>query len=263
MIKNPIHLQILKDISELEKSLLACPEFVEGSKRDLERLNIAFGQKYLGTNKKYHGFKTKQMGNLAKKIVKENKLNKDQILKLLNSLYQKNTSYTEIVLGPMILSLSPETLKDFDPKHLDLWLNYTCGWAENDILCQSNFTSEILLSNWQNWKNILKEFNQSTNINKRRASLVLLVKSLQQSDDSRLSVLAFQQIENLKSEKEILITKAVSWLLRSLIKFHQSEVLDYLAKNKDTLPKIAYREAFSKATTGRKYNNSKKLRSDI
>ncbi|MDD2482788.1 MAG: DNA alkylation repair protein [Candidatus Shapirobacteria bacterium] len=255
MIKNPIHLQILKDISELEKSLLL--------KRDLERLNIAFGQKYIGTNKTYHGFSTKQISDLAKKIITENNLKKDQIIELLNSLYQNNTSYTEIVIGPMILSLSSETLKDFDPKNLDLWLNYTCGWAENDVLCQSNFTSEIILNNWSNWQKILKQFNQDRNINKRRASLVLLTKSLRQSDDPRLSKLAFQNIENLKSEKEILITKAVSWLLRSLVAFHQDELLDYLEKNKDTLPKIAYREALSKALTGRKYNNSKKQKINL
>ena len=76
---------------------------------------------------------------------------------------------------------------------------------------------------------------------------------MRNSDDSRLSKLAFEQIENLKSEKEILITKAVSWLLRALVKFHQKEVFQYLEKNKDSLPKIAYREALSKALTGKKY----------
>lgn len=219
---------------------------------------IDWVKNYLGTDKIYHSFSTKQISDLAKKIVTENNLDEDKTINLLNSLYQNGTTYTEIALAALILSNSPKVLKNFDPKNLDLWLNYTCGWAENDILCQSNFTSEILLNNWPSWQKILKEFNQSTNINKRRASLVLLTKSLRQSDDSRLSKLAFQQIENLKSEKEILITKAVSWLLRSLVAFHKDELLDYLAKNKDSLPKIAYREALTKATTGRKYNNSKK-----
>ncbi|HPT65679.1 MAG TPA: DNA alkylation repair protein [Candidatus Woesebacteria bacterium] len=242
MIKNPVHLQIIEDISQMNSN----PNKIDWVKN------------YLGTNKIYHGFSTKQIVDLAKKIVKKNNLDEDKTINLLNSLYQNGTTYTEIALAALILSNSPKVLKNFDPKNLDLWLNYTCGWAENDILCQSNFTSEILLNNWPSWQKILKEFNQSTNINKRRASLVLLTKSLRQSDDSRLSKLAFQQIENLKSEKEILITKAVSWLLRSLVAFHKDELLDYLAKNKDSLPKIAYREALTKATTGRKYNNSKK-----
>lgn len=241
---HPIHQIIIKEISKIKS--VSTPE------------NISFGQRYLGTNKPYHGFTTKQIVGLAKRIFKENNLSPDQIIELLNSLYQNGTSYTEIVLGPMILSLSSETLKKFDPKNLDLWLNYTCGWAENDVLCQSNFTAENILNRWPDWQKWLKDFNQSSNINKRRASLVLLTKSLRQSDDFRLSKLAFSNIENLKGEKDILITKAVSWLLRSLVTFHKPELLEYLKNNQETLPKIAYRESMSKTLTGRKYVNKSK-----
>ena len=239
-----IHQKILKEISQMKS--VSTPE------------NIAFGQKYIGTDKPYHGFTTKQITDLAKKIFKENNLSSEEVIQLLNSLYQNGASYTEIVLGPMILSLSPQTLKNFDPQNLDSWLNYTHGWAEDDVLCQSIFTAENVLNNWSEWAKILKKFNQDSNVNKRRASLVLLIKSVRQSDDSRLSKLAFKNIENLKGETDILITKAVSWLLRSLTTFHKDEVLKYLETNKESLPKIAYREALSKALTGRKYNNSKK-----
>ena len=237
---HPLHQQIIKEISKIKS--VSTPE------------NISFGQRYLGTNKPYHGFTTKQIVDLAKRIFKENSIDSTEIISLLNSLYQNGVSYTEIVLGPMILSFSSEALKNFDPKNLDLWLNYTCGWAENDVLCQSNFTAENILNRWSDWQKWLKEFNQSSNINKRRASLVLLTKSLRQSDDPRLSKLAFKNVENLKGEKDILITKAVSWILRSLVTFHKTELLEYLDKNKESLPKIAYREALSKALTGRKYN---------
>lgn len=237
---HPLHQQIIKEISKIKS--VSTPE------------NISFGQRYLGTNKPYHGFTTKQIVDLAKRIFKENSIDSTEIISLLNSLYQNGVSYTEIVLGPMILSFSSEALKNFDPKNLDLWLNYTCGWAENDVLCQSNFTAENILNRWSDWQKWLKEFNQSSNINKRRASLVLLTKSLRQSDDPRLSKLAFENVENLKGEKDILITKAVSWILRSLVTFHKTELLDYLDKNKESLPRIAYREALSKALTGRKYN---------
>lgn len=243
-ITNLIHFQFLKEISNLK------------SKSD--KAETQWVKKYLGTNKIFNNFSTKQIVDLAKKIIKENNLDEKETIELLNSLYSKGTTYTELALASKILFFSKNNLKNFNPKNLDLWLNYTCGWAENDGLCQSNFSSEILLSNLSEWQKILKQFNKSSNINKRRASLVLLTKSLSQSNDSRLSKLAFQNIENLKLEKEILITKAVSWALRALVKFHKDEVLVYLAKNKDSLPKIAYREAFTKATTGRKYNNSKK-----
>jgi 3-methyladenine DNA glycosylase AlkD len=240
MINNSIHLKILKEIKNYK------------SKSDQKEKDWV--KKYLGSNKIFHGLNSKEMVDLAKKIIKENELDEKGTINLLNSLYKNATTYTEIALAALILGCSPQVLTNFDPKNLDLWLNYTCGWAENDVLCQSNFSSEIILSNWQDWQKILKQFNKSSNINKRRASLVLLTKSLRQSDDSRFSKITFENIENLKSEKDILITKAVSWGLRALVKFHKDEVLKYLEKNKDSLPKIAYREAFSKATTGRKYN---------
>ena len=237
-ITNPHHLQLLK--------------LIDQAKSSCKPTDTAWVQKYLGSNKIFHGFSSHQMRILVKTFLDET-----QSLELLNSLYQNGTSYTEIALAAMILPATP-LIKYFDPKHLDLWINYTCGWAENDVLCQSNFSANILLSNWTDWQKILKEFNKSPNINKRRASLVLLTKSLRQSDDLRLSKIAFKNIENLKSEKEILITKAVSWALRALVKFHKGEVLIYLEKNKDTLPKIAYREALSKALTGKKYVNKSK-----
>ncbi|MDP2951009.1 MAG: DNA alkylation repair protein, partial [bacterium] len=64
--------------------------------------------------------------------------------------------------------------------------------------------------------------------------------------------LAFENIEKLKPEKDILITKAISWLLRNLIKYHKKEVADYLKKNKNSLPKIAVRETEKKIKTGKK-----------
>ncbi len=237
-IENKIHKNLLKEIDDL--------------KAGTKKTDTKWVSKYLGTDKIFHGFNTAQIKGLAKSFIKENDMDEIKTIDLLNSLYQNGTTYTEMAVAGVILGLSKSLLKNFKPNYLDLWLNYTHGWAENDVLCQSNFTSEIFLSNWSEWKNILKQFNQSSNINKRRASLVLLTKSLRQSDDKRLSELAFENIENLKSEKEILITKAVSWLLRSLVKFHKDEVAKYLKENKENLPKIAYREALAKVETGRK-----------
>lgn len=240
------HLQLLKEIHNLENKP--------------DKAKTQWVQKYLGTNKISHGFSSGQISLLVKTFLDKNKLNETQSLNLLNSLYQNGTTYTEIALAGKILFFCKNNLKNFDPKNLDVWLDYTCGWAENDGLCQSNFSANILLSNWNDWQKNLKEFNKSPNINKRRASLVLLTKSLSQSNDSRLSELAFENIENLKPEKGILITKAVSWVLRALVKFHKEEVLSYLQNNKDTLPKIAYREALSKALTGKKYVNKSKIK---
>ena len=49
-----------------------------------------------------------------------------------------------------------------------------------------------------------------------------------------------------------MITKAISWLLRSMIRHYKNEVSDYVNAQADTLPKIAVRETLVKLKTGRK-----------
>lgn len=142
--------------------------------------------------------------------------------------------------------------KQVKPKDIDRWLNNLKGWAQVDSLCQSNFTAKDLLDNWNNWKRFLIKLSKDKNINKRRASLVFLTKPVRDSNDRRLAKLALKNINKLKAEKEILITKAISWLLRDMIKNHRKKVESYLKENSKTLPKIAVRETKKKLLTGRK-----------
>jgi 3-methyladenine DNA glycosylase AlkD len=72
------------------------------------------------------------------------------------------------------------------------------------------------------------------------------------SEDTSLANLAFVNIDKLKKEREILVTKAVSWLLRALVKHHRRKVETYLKENQNALPKIALRETRTKLLTGRK-----------
>ena len=237
-IKNKIHQKIL--------------EKLEKYKNNKDKKTNEWVQHYLGSNKPTLGIKTGEMIKMAKEIAGKNNFDKKKLVELLDSLYSKATTFAEMDMAARLLGVLPKIRKELEPDNLNYWLNFTHGWAEDDLLCQSNFTSEEVLGNWNKWKNLLIKFSTDKNINKRRASMVLLTKSLRESDDKRLSELAFEQIEKLKGEKEILITKAVSWLLRALVKFHKDELAIYLKNNQDSLPKIAYREAYKKVTTGRK-----------
>lgn len=97
---------------------------------------------------------------------------------------------------------------------------------------------------------------KSEEISKRRASLVLLTKPVRDTYDERLLKLALGNIDRVKGEKDILITKAVSWLLREMVKNYRKEVEEYLDANEDSLPKVAVRETKVKLKTGKK-NKSK------
>ncbi|MGI5841455.1 MAG: DNA alkylation repair protein [Patescibacteria group bacterium] len=208
-------------------------------------------KKYLGTTKKYYGLKTDVKVRKVKAYLKAQNLNHEDIEKLLLSLSQGD-SFEELSTIGLVLNLYPDYRNNLKPEMLDKLLDRVEGWAETDTICQLCFTAGDILSRWSNWEKLLKKFVTDPNIHKRRASLVLLTKPLRQSDDPRLSDLALANTGKLKHEKDILITKAVSWILRSLIKFHTKEVENYLNDNLDTLPKIAIRETRNKLATGTK-----------
>lgn len=216
-----------------------------------------FGLKYVGTNKPSYHLNTKDTQTVAKEFLRKNKLSTQELHLLLDSLYYGGT-YEEVNIAAKIIQYDKELRQNINFDKLNYWLENVHGWAEVDTLCQMAFTSDDILSKWGDWKKFLVKLNRNSNVHKRRASLVFLTKPVGQSADIRLSGLAFNNVNHLKQEKDILITKAVSWILRTLIKNHRSEVISYLEDNSDKLPKIAVREVKSKLETGKKYISKSK-----
>jgi 3-methyladenine DNA glycosylase AlkD len=166
------------------------------------------------------------------------------------SAFIRDPSPMKKCMGGILLGYIPAQRHTLPPSLYDKWLEHTEGWAAIDAICYGNFTAKEILEKFAGWKVLIKRLAGSKNINKRRAAIVLLTKPVTQSDDKRLSQLAFGVIDALKSEKSILITKAISWLLRNLTKLHPEEVKEYLHSQKDQLPKIAIRETVNKLKHG-------------
>ncbi len=177
---------------------------------------------------------------------------------LLDSL-AKGESHQEKTSVGKLLEYLPTLRKRISLSHIDNWLQQVKGWAEVDSLCQNKFTVNEVLQQWTMWKPFLINLSQDRNINKRRASIVFLTGPVSYSANKQLSQLAFQLINQLKHEKHILITKAISWLLRSMVRHYREEVQKYIEQNMNKLPKIALREARIKLETGVK-NQKKKIK---
>ncbi len=210
------------------------------------------GQSYCGTNDFFYDLTTAEKRAITKEFKKKYpEITFAEFILVLDSLNESG-SYEEKTLASMLLSVYPNHLAHITPKHVEKWLKNLEGWAEIDTLCQSNFGATQILNDWNVWESALEQFSQSTHITQRRASLVLLTKPVREATDERLKGLAFRNIELLKSEKDILITKAISWLLRSMVKHYRREVSTYLDVCAATLPAIALRETRRKLETGRK-----------
>jgi 3-methyladenine DNA glycosylase AlkD len=232
----------------LHASLLA--EIIKKSGKPTQH---TFLDSYLGNSHPRYPINTPHLRAVSKNWIRTNSLSPKGYLALLTSLI-KAPSSTEKMTAGILLDYATHEQINFDPKIYDRWLNHLQGWAEVDSLCYGHFKVNQVLDNWSQWKKLLLSLSKSKNINKRRASLVLLCKPLTRSNDKRLQVVAFQLVDRLKSEKEILITKAISWILRSMVKLHRTQLKNYIAKNKLTLPPIAVRETLTKIETGKKTN---------
>jgi putative endonuclease len=247
----------LKQFSKDEKRILVDMDYLAFVQNKIKHAPKKLGprfdpSRYIGTHHLYLGISNPEKHKLASAFKKQfSNISFDDLMNLLDTLNTGKT-FEEKTIGPFILQKYPKHVHHIQPKHLNLWLEQLEGWCEIDILCQSTFPPEVFLDNWNVWKKALTYWSTDKLISKRRASIVLLCKSTRDSDDSRLADIAFQNVERLKGEKDILITKAISWILRSMIENFKKDIINYLDKNEDSLPKIAVRETRKKLLTGRK-----------
>jgi 3-methyladenine DNA glycosylase AlkD len=182
-------------------------------------------------------------------------------LAVIDSLFAGD-SHEEKTLPGLILAADRTMRHAVRPPDLERWLGELNGWAEIDCLCQSVFTAEDLTANWPAWRALIERLATDPNINKRRAAMVLLNAPVRGSDDPRFRDLALQVLDRLKGERDILITKAVSWLLRTMAARHRAAVEGYLAREADRLPKVAVRETRIKLATGTKSGRSQRIVED-
>lgn len=211
-----------------------------------------FSDAYLGNEHPRYPISAPVLRKIAKVWMTENReMGPEDFAQVLTDLIH-GKSATEKMMAGILLDYSTSIQRKFDPLLFDDWLEQLTGWAEIDAVCTNNYTTTEIPAQWKTWKGLLIKFSKSGNINKRRASLVFLCSPLRVIEDSRLADIALANIDRLKHEKEILITKAISWLLRSMVKHNRKLLEQYLKQNLDSLPKIAVRETLVKLKTGRK-----------
>ncbi|HNP76344.1 MAG TPA: DNA alkylation repair protein [Cyclobacteriaceae bacterium] len=208
--------------------------------------------RYVGTNHPRYHLSLPAMRTIARTWLRFRKdLAAAEFQKVLTSLIQ-GPSYNEKLMTGILLSMAPKAMQEIDPRIFKEWLGHLEGWAEVDTLCTGPFTVRQVPAQWATWKKLLPAFARSKDIHQRRASIVLLCSPIRHDNNPEMFQVMIANIERLKHEKEILITKAISWVLRSAVTHHEQAVKRYVLANKDTLPKIAVRETLVKIKTGTK-----------
>ena len=212
---------------------------------------------YLGTTHPRYPINVPSMRTIAREWLKGHReVEVLDFCAVLTSLIH-GKSCTEKLMAGLILNGAKPASQSFNPQILAKWLDHLVGWVEIDTLCTGSYAAAELPRRWSLWKKILNALSRSPNINKRRASLVLFCTPLRKVEDPRLMKEALKIIGRLKGEKAVIITKAISWVLRCGTIYHAEEVKKYVDLNEDTLPKIAIRDTRTKLATGRKTKRKK------
>ncbi len=175
----------------------------------------------------------------------------DAWLAVVDGLYQ-GKSREEKISGGMLLALFPQWRRQVSLDSLYAWLGELHGWKEVDYTCQSVFTAQDMLADWAAWVAFLRRLAVDERISRRRAALVLLVKPVRDNPDASLLKMALENIAVLQTERDIMITKAISWLLRESLKHHADAVQAFINTHAATLPKTTLREVQNKLKTGKK-----------
>lgn len=208
--------------------------------------------RFSGSNRKHYGMSNPTMRTFVKRFkVDHAELTYDDWLATLDGLF-RGESIDEACLGGFMLGEYPKFRAKLALSKLDQWIGTLEGWREIDTTCQSNFSAKEVLIRWDEWHALLSDFVTRPSIEHRRASLVLLIKPIRQIADDRLIIPGLENIDILKHEEDKLITKAISWLLRTAIKHYDQKVYGYVETNREQLPSIAIREFDRKYQTGKK-----------
>jgi 3-methyladenine DNA glycosylase AlkD len=196
-------------------------------------------QRFFKEQVKYYGVKTETVGKIAKKYwPKVETLDKQELFKLCEELYRSD--YTEEAF--VVSFWLPNYINNLEPDDLGIfkhWIEcYINNWAKCDGFC--NHTVGDLIEKYPQIVGEVKSWAKSENRWLKRASAVSFIvpakKGLFLQDALEIS-------DMLLTNEDDLVQKGYGWLLKEESRKHQSEVLEYVVRNRKVMPRTALRYA--------------------
>ena len=187
----------------------------------------------------YYGVKTGTVGKIAKKYWNEVKsLGKKEIFSLCEELYRSNYTEEAFVAAFWLPNLV-EKLEPCDLAVFKGWIEkYINNWAKCDGFC--NHTIGDFIEKYPDCLTEVKSWAKSENRWLRRAAAVSLIVPAKKG---KFLQDAFEISDRLLHDEDDMVQKGYGWLLKEESRKHQKEVLDYVVKNRKTMPRTALRYA--------------------
>ncbi len=209
------------------------------------------------TGLKVYGLRTPVLREIAGSWQRTHKeVAREGLFALVEAMWA-GESRDERMVALELLKHYPHSISDLTWAHFDRWRRDLDNWELTDVLGLA-VLGPWLLGDLDARLEHLWELIADEDIWSRRLALVSTVGLNRVRKDISFPPFTLELIDEVKEERHPMITKAVSWTLRAMIKKHTEEVIAYLEENRGILAPHVVREVSNKLTTGRKSGRVKK-----
>ena len=196
----------------------------------------ATGQNFFKEKVKFHGVKIALVTKIAKQYDRDIlAMPKKNVFALCEALWQSGYM-EESFIACHFSYLIRKNFESVDFKVFEKWVNnYVSNWASCDTLC--NHTVGAFVEMYPKYLENLIKWTKSENRWVRRAAAVTLIIPAR---NGKFLEDIFAIADVLLLDRDDLVQKGYGWMLKAASQAHQKEVLEYVMKNKTTMPPLRY-----------------------
>ena len=202
------------------------------------------------TGRKVYGVRVPQLRRIARDWHRAHReLERHDLVNLVEVLWS-GESREEQTLSVLLLEQHEHWIPDLTRVHFDRWRRGLESWEATDGL---GWILALWLSGDPDTRlGYLSDLIGDVDVWSRRMALVATVRINRGKTGPTIPHLTLQLLDRVKSERHPMITKAVSWALRELIRHHRDQTAVYVESNRQVLARHIVREVSNKLHTGLK-----------
>lgn len=202
------------------------------------------------TGRKVYGVRMPQLRRITRDWHRAHgELERSDLVNLVEALWG-GESREEQTVSVLLLEQHKHWIPDLTQAHFDRWRRGLESWEATDGL---GWVLALWLSgNPDTRLGYLSDLIGDVDVWSRRMALVATVRINRGQLGPTIPCLTLQLIDRAVSERHPMITKAVSWALRELIRHHRDQAAAYMESNQQALARHIVREVSNKLRTGLK-----------
>lgn len=210
-------------------------------------------KKYIGTLNHVHGLTSAIQVDVYKSGFSFTKNSIEEDFEIFNGIYHQSPSFEGKNLAFIFLNKHHKHIPvTTQLQILPLWVEKVDNWAHSDSL--SKYLTRLLENKTSHKEllSILKTWNSSSNLWKRRQSLISLYYYARTKTEFINYEISEKLISNLLLDKEYYVQKAVGWALRESFNAYPKQTFAFIEHNIKSISSVAFTTCIEKMNDAQK-----------